>query len=161
VTDQPELTEPERAALSHWSSYGRPGEAAAERWVPDESERRRLLPMQRPAGTPLAADFDPVQTALLRRGVGWREMEDKWVVWSDDPDADGRFAVHLNRSWTGFEIVGAELQLDPDGSSRLTRLVWETDPDRVRDMDQPTAWGTFVEVCRWSLGMTASAGSAP
>jgi hypothetical protein len=156
MTEQPELTDAQRSALSHWSTYGAPSEAAAERWIPTDDERAKFVPMHLPLDAVFRSDFDPVQTSVMLRGVGWQEMENKWVVWSDDPDADGRLDIHLNRSWTGNEIVRARLQLAADGSSQLLRLTWESDAARIKDMDQAVAWTTFVEVCRSTLGMKPS-----
>jgi hypothetical protein len=148
-----DLTPEQRTARAHWSTFGRPGEPAAERWVPDERERERLHGFVEPESTTGWDDvFDADQTATLLRGMPWKEMEDKWVVHSDGPSADGLASVHLHRSWTGFEIVRIELRVSAEGS-RITRATWETSTEVVKDPGEAFARSTFLEVCRWVLRM--------
>jgi hypothetical protein len=148
-----DLTPEQRTALTHWSTFGRPGEPGAERWVPDEREREQLHGFVTPESAIGWDDvFDAEQTATLLRGFPWKEMEDKWVVYSDGPSADGVATVHLHRSWTGFEIVRVELRVTADGS-RITRATWETSAEIVTEPGEPFARSTFLEVCRWVLRM--------
>jgi hypothetical protein len=151
-----DLTPQQRAALTHWSTFGRPGEPGGsghERWVPNEREREQLHGFAAPESTTGWGDvFDVEQTATLLRGLPWREMEDKWVVYSDGPSADGVATVHLHRSWTGFEIVRVELRVTADGS-RITGATWETSTEIVKQPGEAFARSTFLEVCRWVLRM--------
>jgi hypothetical protein len=148
-----ELTPEQHDALAHWATFGRPGEPAAERWIPDAHEREKLHGFVAPESSTRWPDvLDGTQTGVLLRGVGWQEMEDKWVVYSDDPAPDGTTSVHLHRSWTGYEIVRVDLQLTSTGS-RITRATWETDSERVKGGTEDFARSTFIEVCRWVLRM--------
>jgi hypothetical protein len=153
VTD---LTPEQHEALAHWSAFGRLGEPVAERFVPTAEQRAGFHPIVAPESSTRWPDvFDETQTAVLLRGVGWQEMEDKWVVYSDDPAGDGTTTVHLLRSWTSNEIVRVELQLTATGS-KLVRATWETDPERVTGGTEDFARSTFIEVCRWVLRMQAA-----
>jgi hypothetical protein len=147
------LTPDETAALIHWSAYGRPGEPVTDRWIPDADERARLHPFV--ASSPSAAwgdVFDDAQTTALVRGFFAEVMEDKWSICSDDVSASGATSVHFHRSWTGAEIVRVDLQLTETGS-RLTAARWETDPATVKTPTEQFARETFLEVCRWVLGL--------
>jgi hypothetical protein len=147
-----ELTPEQRAALEHWSTFGRPGEPDGERFVPTDDYREILKEFVRPESGLWPILFDEAQTAALLRGFHPAEMEDKWIVFSDDPSADGTTSVHLYRSWTGIEIIRVDLQLTGTGS-RIIGATWETDPERVKGGTEDFARSTFIEVCRWVLRM--------
>lgn len=84
-------------------------------------------------------------------------MEDKWFVYVEGPDAEGRAAVRFFRSWTGYAMVSAKLVMGihRDGSAReegarFTEVTWETDKERYNgDMDAPE---TVLSVARWCMG---------
>lgn len=148
------LTPDEIEALAHWSSFGRPGSPVTERYIPEDFERERFKPFVAPASGVWPGVFDGTQTLLLLRGFPRGEMEDKWIVYSDDVTSGGA-SVHFHRSWTGAQIVQVDLQLTDTGS-RIAKATWETDAAALKTPTEEFARSTFAEVCRWVLGMSAA-----
>jgi hypothetical protein len=93
----------------------------------------------------------------LLNGFIPQEMEDKWFVYADGPDAHGNAALHFYRSWTGYKMVEAKLVMElnengevMDTGARFTELTWETNRERYNgDMDAP---GTVLDVSEWCMG---------
>ena len=122
----PDLTPDELEALQHCSQFGRPASAG---W---------------------SDKFTDAQTQALLRGFPRGEMEDKWIVYSDDLTVAGATSVYFHRSWTGSLVLKVDLQLT-DAGSRCTCASWETDPAIITGADEQYARETFLEVCRWVL----------
>lgn len=126
-----------------------------ERFVPDEAERARLNEFVAPAEGLWPDEFDAAQTEVLLRGFPRGELEDKWVVYTDEVSADGRTTVHFHRSWTGLQVVSVDLELTATGS-RCILATWETDDSGIATPTEQFARETFREVCRTVLGMPAA-----
>ena len=146
-----DLPDDQRDALVHWSMFGQPGAPVTERFIPDADERLRLKPFVSPASGVWLDRFDAIHTERLVRGFPWRDMEDKWVVWSDD-SRPGWASVHFHRSWTGAELIRIDLELTDTGSL-CRRATWEMDPGTLTDPSEAFARETFLEITRWVLGM--------
>lgn len=136
-------------AVAFWAEFGRAGIDQTERYVP--APTHRLTPIRRPAEAAWAVKVDHDGVERLLRGYPPREMEDKWIVASDGPDENGSFTVHFHRSWTGLEIARMEMATIPTGA-RVTRLVWETDPEVIKDASAEGAKRMVATVARWVLG---------
>ena len=146
-----ELTPEETAALVHWSTHGRPGTPPSERYEPTAEELETFEQIAAPGVGPWLDVFDDAQTRSLLNGFPRGEMEDKWIVYSDPISESGTTSIHFLRSWTGNETIRVDLQLTETGS-RVTRGLWETDPERIKNPSEEFARQTFVEICRWVLG---------
>jgi hypothetical protein len=93
----------------------------------------------------------------LLNGVTPRQMEDKWFVYADGPDAHGNATLHIHRSWTGYKMVEAKLVMEVnengevvDTDARFTELTWETNRERYNgNMDAPD---TVLNVAEWCMG---------
>jgi hypothetical protein len=90
-------------------------------------------------------------------------MEDKWCVYAEGPDSEGRILVKFYRSWTGFEIAEIEVRVGKGGKgkskqddARVTGITWEETENIVRDQREADAKQTVREVCRWVLGVELS-----
>lgn len=147
-----ELTPQERDAIAHWAHYGQAGDPVSQRYIPDEAERSRFKDFVAPQSGVWPDRFDPAQTLLLLNGFPRGEMEDKWIIYSDDPRPDGTTPVHFHRSWTGVQVVQVDLAVDAHGS-RCVGATWESDPETIRGAGEEFARSTFLEVCRWVLRM--------
>ncbi|MBW6434835.1 hypothetical protein KZ829_13920 [Actinoplanes hulinensis] len=117
-------------------------------WVPADADRRdsRGDPLTSPDLRPLfggeaarkatpALDLRPVPVqpglvldndavGLLRDGLGWYDMEIRWMAHLDDSGV-----LRLWRSWKGQQVYEARLVPGPDGAT-LTGLTVEQDPSR-------------------------------
>ena len=72
----------------------------------------------------LVLDSDTI--GLLRDGLGFFDMEIRWVAHLDESNV-----LRLWRSWTGHQIYDARVMIDPSGASAtLTDLKVEQHPDR-------------------------------
>lgn len=154
-----DVTESEREAITHWAHFGRPGSASADRYVPDSDERERLKEFVHPESGPWEHTLDRAQTLALLNGFPRGEMEDKWIVYSDEPTAEGVASVHFHRSWTGQQVFSVDLQLTESGS-RVSSATWEMDAGALHNPSEQFAHDSFREVCRWVLGMGALGASA-
>lgn len=147
-----DLTPQQSEALTHWSTHGRLAAAVPTRYVPDADERARFKPFVRPESGDWPDVFDKAQTRALLNGFPRGEMEDKWIIYSDDVSDAATTSVHFHRSWTGQEIIRVDLHLTATGST-LTRATWEMDAAALKNPGEAFARDTFVECCRWVLGM--------
>lgn len=90
----------------------------------------------------------------LLNGFMAQEMEDKWIVYSEGPDTNGRAVVYMCRSWTGHTMIELELQIPSDGEvgdARFVEIVWESSQERYRGQTEEGAKGLAKEVCRWCM----------
>jgi hypothetical protein len=146
-----DLTNNERDALAHWSTYGRPGAIAADRYIPTPEDLARLKPFLTPASADWSYDLNEAQTAALLRGFCAEEMEDKWNIWSDDVSGSGATSAYFCRSWTGKLIVQVDIQLS-DAGSRVVHATWEMDSTAIKEPSEAFAREQFEECCAWVLG---------
>lgn len=81
----------------------------------------------------LTLDADTI--GLLRDGLGFYDMEIRWVAHLDEADV-----LRLWRSWTGHQIYEAQVRVDQSGTSAtFAELKVEQHPDRYtgRLSDEP------------------------
>ncbi|CAN5260991.1 hypothetical protein BH11ACT4_BH11ACT4_13750 [soil metagenome] len=140
------LTPEQAEALTHWSTHGRTGLTVAERYIPDTDECASLRDFVRPESGDWPDVFDEAQTGALLNGFPCGEMEDKWIIYSDDISDAATTSVHFHRSWTGQEIIRVDLHLSATGST-LTRATWEKDAATLKNRGETFARDTFVKCC--------------
>ncbi|XDG05441.1 hypothetical protein ABKA04_005056 [Annulohypoxylon sp. FPYF3050] len=95
----------------------------------------RYKPMEESISAPWQGDIPSSDLAKVMRGVIPKTMEDKWFIFADAADAQGKVAIHFCRSWTGAEIVllNITVSLDAAGSvdtnapARVSEITWEND----------------------------------
>jgi hypothetical protein len=150
----------EIAAIQHWSVYGQKGEPSARRVEPEEWEVKSF---RKPASTKWKGSVPADQVAQLLNGFCPTEVEEKWFVYSDGPDAAGNAAVHMHRSWGGEKMVELRLRvrLDAEGGladsdARIREIAWETDPNMWRWASEEFAKATATEVCDWVMDVKLS-----
>jgi hypothetical protein len=115
----------------------------------------------------LALDLDTI--GLLRDGLGFYDMEIRWVAHLDDASV-----LRLWRSWTGYQIYEAKVVLDASGArATFAELKVEQHPDRFTGLlsNEPTLFeqvliSTVNELRRFRAGHTPygpspSAGAEP
>jgi hypothetical protein len=102
--------------------------------------------------------LEPDDVKRLTLGFCPREMEEKWFIYSEGPDAHGKMVVNMHRSWTGFQII--QLEVEVGEQSRIVRIRWESsvsrwgvnNPAPVNDAAFPK--DVAIELCRWLLKAT-------
>lgn len=72
-------------------------------------DKWKTIPMTNPKKLEVSISLNNNQLSKLKLGLVPNEMEDKWFVYYNEG------CIHFHRSWTGFEIFKAKLQLDENG----------------------------------------------
>ncbi|QIW95934.1 hypothetical protein AMS68_001452 [Peltaster fructicola] len=155
--------DPQNARILHWSVYGQSGEPPAERVVPSTDMLEATI--KEPITEAWEQTIPAKDIPKLLLGYQAQAMEDKWMIYADGPDAEGRCDIHMLRSWTGHKMVTAQfvVKVDQEGAianedahfTAITREVhWS--PWSHADAVEQT-----LEVFRWVMGVelpTATAG---
>ena len=145
------LTTNEREALFHWSLYGRKSDPTTRRVQASECNPK---PFATPLISPWNQQVPRADLPKLLTGFAAQEMEDKWIVFADGPDKQGRATVHMLRSWTRHKMVELKLQVpDDEGDAHIVEIVWESSQERYRDQTEEGAKAMAREVCRWCLNV--------
>ena len=95
----------------------------------------------------------------LIHGFRPRNIHDKWLVYSVDPDPQGIVQIHFVRHQTGYESAELRIraEVDADGKvqagkdAMLEEMVWESDYGRVQGVGEFMAKDIVKEACRWVL----------
>ena len=150
-----ELTPNERAALGHWSTFGQKGEPPKSRVLSSECKAK---PFVAPITSPWNQMVPRDEISKVLNGFRAEAMEDKWVVYADGPDAQGRAVVHMCRSWTGHKILELKFQLPTeddgpfvDGDAWITEIIWESSQERYRNQTEAGAKELAKQVCKWCM----------
>jgi hypothetical protein len=156
-----DLTAAKRAALAHWAtalkdkSTSPPASVAQTPQIFKHSWQGHLHSMSRPIATAwTVGPIPPAQVQSLLAGYSPHDMEDKWLIYSSGLAKDagpGEAAVHVCRSWTGFETFVFTLQVKDNGEGLITQLAYETDEERCSGMDEQEAKVRVADVCQWYL----------
>ncbi|KAF2449074.1 hypothetical protein P171DRAFT_470654 [Karstenula rhodostoma CBS 690.94] len=93
----------------------------------------------------------------LLEGFRPRDMDDKWLCITDDPDAQGNTTVHWYRSWSNTEQfavtveVGNSTQAEGNEWAKLKKITWEK---VVGSLDVPVeeAKESVANLCRIFMG---------
>ena len=83
-------------------------------------------PMTNPKKLEVAISLTNKQLRKLKIGLVPNEMEDKWFVYCE------KGYIHFHRSWTGYEIYRAKLQINKEGGKIIGFWV-EQDIDRYNE----------------------------
>lgn len=76
------------------------------------------------------------QLKKLQIGLVPNKMEDKWFAYFHDN------AIHLHRSWTGYEIFKAELTIVEDGAE-INEFWVEQNPEIYRELNDESNISSF------------------
>lgn len=117
-------------------------------------------PFLKPDSASWDASISPADLPTVLNGFRHQEMEDKWFVYADGPDARGSATVHMHRSWTGFKLIELKIAvaLGDDGEARdedarITGITWETDRSAFRGASEEKMKEMAAEVCAWVMGV--------
>ena len=101
------------------------------------------------------------EISKVLNGFRAEAMEDKWVVYADGPDAQGRAVIHMCRSWTGHKMLELKLQLPTeddgpfvDGDAWFTEIIWESSQERYRNQTEAGAKELAKQVCEWCIDVS-------
>ncbi|OCK75496.1 hypothetical protein K432DRAFT_171114 [Lepidopterella palustris CBS 459.81] len=140
------------ADLAHWSLYGQPGTQPARRVTATDWQVEPFLPSQI-GSAPWNVPLFPDQIKPLIAGFCPEAMEDKWFIYSEGPDAEGKLQLHFHRSWTGHKIFLLDIDLKREGSEHVVGITWNCSIEQTGGTDEVDAKEIVGEVCRWVLGV--------
>jgi hypothetical protein len=141
-------------SLEHCSLFGYPDGLPSERVTTGHWTSR-------PFTAPLTSAWDvPIEPEHLRKliiGFQPQVMEDKWFIYSEGPDAEGRLFVNMHRSWTGLKVFQLELRAGEKGQQQqpptcIVAITWESSPKNITIENEAEAKSFAADVCRWVLG---------
>lgn len=115
-----------------------------------------------PIRNPVSASWDlaisHTDAKKLVDGFVPKAMEDKWLCYSDTPDAQGNTIVHMCRSWSKMEQMALKLRsaIDVPGAgqgaaAKITEITWEAQ-DGASDLGREEAKEDAIEICNAILG---------
>lgn len=140
----------EFTAIEHWSDYGQRGTTPQRRATASDFETK---PFELPVTASWDQEIPYSELPKLLLGVLPREMEDRWFIYADGPDAQGNGAIHMYRSWTGYKNFEAKvlMKMDDDGEVKedihFTEITWESDSSRLDGMTEEGAKEMAKAVC--------------
>jgi hypothetical protein len=89
-----------------------------------------------------------------------RVNEDKWFVYADGPDFQGHVRLHMHQSWSGDKMAEVIIEGGPmswneykDGSTFVDCIVWESDPEQIKESSEEQAKEMAREICSWVLNV--------
>ncbi len=99
-------------------------------------ERWKTIPMTQPRKIGVSILLNTEQLKKLRIGLVPNEMENKWFAYLHNK------AIHLHRSWTGYEIFKADLIIYEDGAE-ITEFWVEQNPERYKELNDESNISSF------------------
>jgi hypothetical protein len=101
----------------------------------------------------LPLPFD--QVSILLRGFRPRGRQDKWFVYTDEPNENGYANLHTFGSWTGFKMAEVTIYIPPNETSgkppRITQIIWESDEEAISGNSEERAKQNIRELYTWVL----------
>ena len=112
----------------------------------------------KPFQLPVTASWDQElpysELSKLLLGALPSDMDDRWFIYADGPDAHGNGVIHMYRSWTGFKNFEAKflVTVDENGKvkeegGRFTEITWESDSSRLNGIAEDGAKEMVKGVC--------------
>jgi hypothetical protein len=146
----PDLTGDERHAPEHSSTHGVQATLPKERVT---ASCWNTTPFIAPVTSAWDIRLESEQTQTLMIGLCPRAMEDRWFVYAQGPDADGRISVNMHLSWTGTKAL--QLEIMAGEKPHITHIIWESDTEAIKAAVEGEIWAkrTAMEVCRFVLGV--------
>ena len=145
------------STLAHWALYGQTGDPSEKRVTAPEWT---TAPFNSPKRSAWVVPIPSDQLTKLLNGFRPSAMEDKWFVYADGPDAEGHAALHMYRSWTGYEMIKLDIEVADEekkgagaGKTQITAITWESDEEKIKNPSEKLAKEMALEVCNWVLGV--------
>ncbi|KAJ5176278.1 uncharacterized protein N7482_002155 [Penicillium canariense] len=77
------------------------------------------IPMANPATAAWDVPISSTDQSKLLNGFCPQDMDDKWGLRADGPDAQGNFILRIYRSWTGDEHMALGVQ-----QTKISQIQW-------------------------------------
>lgn len=93
-----------------------------------KKDKCKTIPMINPKRLDVSISMNIEQFNKLKLGLIPNEMEDKWFVYFENN------SIHFHRSWTGYEIFKANLNLNENGCE-ISEFWVEQNPEKYKEAD--------------------------
>jgi hypothetical protein len=146
--------------LAHHHLFGRRGFLQKTKSTKHSWKRVELF--EKPCHLTWNVPLSPENLSKLIHGFAPVEMEDKWFIYTDGPDASGAATVNFHRSWTGEKVaeLAVEVAWGEDSAAELwsgsiVKLTMESDIQGLPVEDSTEEFVKFqvLEACNWVLGI--------
>lgn len=104
-------------------------EEEMKEWLSATYKRGSKKPMKKALTASWGLPISDADVAKLKVGFRPRDMDDKWEILIEEPDADDNLSIHIIRSWLQeesyiFRIV-PKSRNDDGGSATIHSITWE------------------------------------
>ena len=146
--------------LAHWSLFGRRGFLQSQKSI--KFSWKQCEPFNTPCNIAWELQIPPESLCKMFHGFTPKEMEDKWFIYTDGPDAAGAATVNFHRSWTGQKVASLAVRVfwGKDSAAelwhgRIVGLTLEGESTSVPEEDTAEEMAKFevLEACDWVLGV--------
>ncbi|KAJ5601869.1 hypothetical protein N7510_011403 [Penicillium lagena] len=108
-----------------------------------ETFRRDLTPMANPATAAWDVPISSPDHSKLLKGFSPQDMDARWGLQADAPDAQGNSILRIYRSWTGDEQMALTVQ-----QTKISQIQWI----QREDFGENDAKDFVKRMCRSLLG---------
>ena len=111
-------------------------------------------PIQNAVSAPWKLQINDEQLAKLKTDHWPEQMEDKWMVTSEDQQ--GKTLVHFARSWTGRDMYILTVRHATNGGAEIETLTWDKGDDESPKSDEAEAKAMVTGLSEGLLGCQLS-----
>lgn len=110
----------------------------------------KLFPMANPVTATWEVPISSTDRSKLLEGFSPQDMDDKWYLHADGPDAQGNSVLRMYRSWTGHEQIALTVQ-----QTKISQIQW----NKQEDVEEKDAKNLANNLCKILLGCDLRASS--
>lgn len=92
---------------------------------------RNIIDIDNPATAEWDRPLTRAEYNKVSMGFSPQDMDDKWVIFADEKDAEGNMSIRIARSWTGRELFRLEIRVQPSGGTesdifaKIVKFTWQ------------------------------------
>lgn len=108
-----------------------------------DSSGPQRIPMADPVSAAWEVPISGADYGRLLGGFSPQDMDDRWCLRADGPDAQGRSVLRMYRSWTGHEQIALTVQ-----ETGISQIRW----NRQEGVEEKDAKDLAKALCQGLLG---------
>lgn len=101
------------------------------------------IPMANPVTAAWEVPISSTDHSKLLKGFSPRDMDDRWYLHADAPDAQGNAVLRMCRSWTGHEQIALTVQ-----QTKISQIQW----NKQEGVEEKDAKDLAKGLCKGLLG---------
>jgi hypothetical protein len=122
----------------------------------------KVVPLTNPTTAQWAHPLTHSDYNKILKGFMPQDMDDKWMIVTDTPSAEGNTVVHICRSWTSYEwysltiTAGDSKDIEAKDWGTIAEISWnkETLGNLGTETTEEEAKETAIAFCKHWLGCT-------